>query len=158
MGKRLFCTLLAAFALALPGAGAAEVAKTNNVQPLARFKYTGGTELAYDGRYLFAGRLDGITQRGEKPDEGGVEIFDTKGAVEHIASIECPGNDNDVAVMRKGLLALAFHGNRCATIGAGVAFFDVSNPHRPDPKPLGSIAAPGSHTITPYPGTTLLYV
>jgi len=145
-------------ALVAPGAGAAEVAKSDNVRPIARFSYEGGTELAYDGRYLYAGRLDGITQRGEKPDSGGVEIFDTRGKVKHVASISCPGNDNDVAIVRKGLLALAFHTNRCAAIGAGVAFFDVSDPRDPDPKPIGSIPAPGSHTITPYPGTDLLYV
>lgn len=141
-----------------PGGGAAEVAKSDNVRPVARFEYSGGTELAYDGRYLFAGRLDGVTKRGEAPKDGGVEIFDTKGKVRYVASIPCPGNDNDVAIVRKGLLALSFHTSRCAPIGAGVAFFDVSNPRRPNPKPLGAISAPGSHTITPYPGTDLLYI
>ena len=146
------------FLLAAWPATAAPVAKSDNVRPIARFPYEGGTELAYDGRYLFAGRLDGTTARAQDSDQGGVEIFDTKRKVRHIASLDCPGNDNDVAVVRKGLLAIGFHSNMCAPVGSGVAFFDVSNPREPIQKPLGAVSAPGGHTITPYPGTDLVYV
>ncbi|MEA2435049.1 MAG: hypothetical protein QOG54_2506 [Actinomycetota bacterium] len=144
--------------LGLVPASAESVDKSDNVTQVARFPFTGGSELAWDGDYVYAGQFDGIVNRGEEPDQGGVYIFDVGGAKpKKIGYIHCPGNDNDVAIVEHGLLALGFHTNRCAPgVGAGVAFFDVSNPRKPTL--LSSISAIGGHTITPYPGKPILYV
>jgi hypothetical protein len=155
---RLSLSIAALTSLALVPASAGSVAKSDNVVPIAHFPFTGGSELAFDGDYVYAGQFDGVVNRGEEPDQGGVFIFDVSGAKpKQIGFIHCPGNDNDVAIVQPGLLALGFHTNKCAPgVGAGVAFFDVSNPRRP--ALLSSISAPGSHTITPYPGKPILYV
>ena len=124
--------------------------KTDNVKLLKSFKYSGGSDIAYDGkRYVYFGQLG---------NEGGFRILDaSKKVPKEVAFIQCPGSQNDVAVVRPGLLALAYHSGQCGgTPGAGVRLIDVSNPKKP--KFLGKVELPGgSHTITVYPGTDLIY-
>lgn len=159
--KRLLSAFVALGALVVslaPSATGAPVNRSKNVSEIAHFRYTGGTELAHDPRgYLFAGELDGHTYRAQKAGKGGVHIFDIRSRKpKEIGFIHCPGNDNDVAIVKPGLLALGYHSNACNPFGEGLTLFDVTNPRRP--RRLGSVTVPSSHTITPVPGKPLVYV
>lgn len=127
----------------------AKVDKTKNVKEVTSIPYEGGSDITFDGRWTYFGQLG---------DKGGVRIIDNKGGVpKEVAFISCPGTQNDVAIVRPGLLALAYHSGTCgATPGSGVRLIDVKNPKRP--KFLSSVELPGgSHTITVYPGTDIIY-
>ena len=127
----------------------AAVNKTDNVKEVTSIPYSGGTDIAFDGRWVYFGQLG---------DDGGVRILDNKSGVpKEVGFIPCPGSQNDVAVVRPGLLALAYHSGTCgASPGAGVRLIDVSDPKQP--KFLSSVELPGgSHTITVYPGTDIIY-
>ena len=144
--------LLFASVIGVPaGAGPADRAidKTDNVKLVTSIPYTGGSDIAFQGKYVYFGQLG---------NEGGVRILDASGKVpKEIAFIPCPGSQNDVAVVRPGLLALGYHSGQCGGIpGAGVRLIDVSNPKKP--RFLSSVELPGgAHTITVYPGTDLIY-
>lgn len=154
--KKLFVSLLLSLLAlgAAPVAGASitddeAVAKTDNVSLVTSIPYTGGSDIAFQGRWIYFGVLG---------DKGGVRILDAKsGTPKEVAFLECPGSQNDVAVVKPGLLALAYHSGTCgATPGAGVRLIDVRNPKKP--RFLGSVELPGgSHTITMYPGTSIIY-
>ena len=124
--------------------------KTDNVKLIKSFPYTGGSDIAYDGKdTVYFGQL------GEK---GGVRILDASGRVpKELSFIACPGSQNDVAVVRPGLLALAYHSGQCGGVpGAGVRLIDVKDPK--NPRFLGSVELPGgAHTITVYPDTDIIY-
>lgn len=142
---------LVAVALALPASARARqaVEKTDNVKLVTSIPYSGGSDIAFQGKYVYFGQLG---------DEGGVRILDaSKKVPKEIAFIPCPGRQNDVAVVRPGLLALAYHSGSCGgQPGAGVRLIDVSNPHKP--RFLSQVELPGgSHTITVYPGTDIIY-
>src|SRR5688500_5691108 len=141
---------LIASALGVPAAAADRaIDKTDNVDLVTSIPYTGGSDIAFEGKYVYFGQL------GEK---GGVRILDASGPVpKEIAFIRCPGSQNDVAMVRPGLLALGYHSGNCGGIpGAGVRLIDVSNPHKP--KFLSSVELPGgAHTLTVYPGTDIIY-
>ncbi|MDQ3877236.1 MAG: hypothetical protein M3290_02635 [Actinomycetota bacterium] len=120
------------------------------------FQFFGGTEVAFSGHYAYVGQMDGHTDRGQLPDQGGVNIYDVSGrTARQVGSVHCPGNDNDVEVVHRGLIALGYATNRCAS-GQGLLLIDVSDPAHP--RMLGHVTVPSSHTITPYPGKSLLYV
>ncbi|HEU0130009.1 MAG TPA: hypothetical protein VFQ85_03340, partial [Mycobacteriales bacterium] len=122
-----------------------------------RIPYAGGTELATDGRYVFAGQWAGRTERYELPRQGGVRILDTSvSPPKLVGTIRCAGSDMDVAVPRPGLLVVAHHRSACGVRGNGVTTFDVSDPAHP--KRLASIAVPSAHTLTAVPGTSYVYV
>ena len=151
--RRIFGILLAlsltSLALAAPVTAQESFDKTDNVKLLKSFKYTGGSDIAFQGDYVYFGQLG---------NEGGVRILDaSKKVPKELAFIQCPGSQNDVAVVRPGLLALAYHSGQCGGVpGAGVRLIDVKNPKKP--KFLGSVELPGgSHTITVYPGTDIIY-
>ncbi|MGH2729832.1 MAG: LVIVD repeat-containing protein, partial [Actinomycetota bacterium] len=111
--------------------------------------YEGGTDLDYDGKkYVYAGQLG---------QEGGVHVIDVSGRTpKEVSFIVCPGSQNDVAVVKPGLLALGYHGGQCGIPGAGVRLIDVSNPKRP--KILGNVELPGgTHTLMVYPGKPIIY-
>ena len=143
--------LLASLIVVPAGARPADRAidKTDNVKLVTSIPYQGGSDIAFQGKYVYFGQLG---------DEGGVRILDASGKVpKEIAFIPCPGSQNDVAVVRPGLLALGYHSGRCGALpGAGVRLIDVSNPQKP--KYLSSVELPGgAHTITVYPGTDIIY-
>ena len=151
--KKLVLAALAALvstALVTPNAAAERaVRKTDNVKLLTNIPYSGGSDIAFEGKYVYFGQLG---------EEGGVRILDNSGPVpKEIAFIRCPGSQNDVAMVRPGLLALGYHSGNCGGIpGAGVRLIDVSNPHKP--KFLSSVELPGgAHTLTVYPGTDIIY-
>lgn len=152
-------TVLALLASLLPAApsGAAAEKRSPNLTVSMRTPYAGGTELAYDGRYVYAGQWNGRTDRYQLPNQGGVRIFDSQATPPKLVGrIACAGTDIDVEVARPGLLVIAHHRSACGVAGNGVTTFDVSNPARP--RRLGTVAVPSAHTLTLVPGTSYVYV
>ncbi|MFN2525522.1 MAG: LVIVD repeat-containing protein [Actinomycetota bacterium] len=120
-----------------------------NMSAVATFSYVRGTDIDFAGRYVYAAR---------EGDEGGVYMFDvSKSRPREVAFVSCPGTQNDVAVVRPGLIALGFYSGACGgEEGSGVRLIDVSNPKRP--RYLDSIAfTDGTHTLTTYPGGDYIY-
>ncbi|HEV2755883.1 MAG TPA: hypothetical protein VG318_08925 [Actinomycetota bacterium] len=154
--------LALALGAAIPSAGAAEQAepvKSDNVKHVTNHQYFSGTELAASGKYVYTGQMDGGegARRGSAPEEGGIRIFDVSGSVPKLAGfLHCPGNDNDVEVVKPGLIVVSFATNKCAPqAGNGLMTVDVRNPKKP--KILGAINTGKNHTHKPYPGTSLVY-
>lgn len=146
----------------------AGVDKSDNVKLVARFSYknpendffSGGTDIDFKGRFVYA------TQQGE--NTGGIHVVDVSGKKpKKVAFIPCPGGQNDVAVVKKGLLALGYHESTCTGEPAsGVLLIGVKNPKKP--RLLGSVTTPqgeqvgdstpdGTHTLTVYPGKDIIY-
>lgn len=178
MGKvRTACSVLGVSAClvgALAGSAASRPAaeKSDNVRLLHSFPYkptdipfnTGGTDMAFDGRFAYA------AEEGWEGSSGGVHIFDVGGrSVRKVGFAKCGGWQNDVAVVRPGLIAMGYHQGRynCGNPDGGVTLIDVKDPRRP--KILGSTPEElpggdplggyfkGAHSITVYPGTDLIY-
>ena len=157
LSRRL--TALALLASLLPAApsGAAAEERTPNLTVAMRLPYVGGTELAYDGRYVYAGQFNGRTDRYQLPNQGGVRIIDSQASPPRlVGTIACAGTDIDVEVARPGLLVIAHHRSSCGVAGNGVTTFDVSNPARP--RRLGTVSVPSAHTLTAVPGTSYVFV
>lgn len=151
----LVAALAAAGAVSGPAAGAPAGAALK-FSSVMRDAYTGGTEIDFSGRYVYATQMDGHLDRGEIPDQGGINIYDASGRVPRkVGFLHCPGNDNDIAIVKPGLVALGFHENRCAP-GQGLLLADVRNPKKP--RVLGYVNVSSSHTITTYPGKPIVYV
>ena len=126
------------------------VTKSDNFHSKAQFPFDLGTDLDFMGRYVFAG------QQGEKGS--GVHIYDIAGAdPKKVGFVPCAGGQNDVSVIRRGLIASGFVNSQCrAPDGNGIRLVDVSDPKKP--RFLGGVAFPtGIHTITKFPGEPLLY-
>jgi hypothetical protein len=158
---KMALALSTALALVAPAAvarSAAEIDKSDNVKHLANVSFKGGTELAASGNYVYAGELNGNTNRGQDPEKGGVRILDVSkgGKPVQVGFLHCPGTDNDVEVVKPGLLVVSFSTNVCApAAGNGLMTVDVKNPRKP--KVLGSVMTGKNHTHKPVPGTTLVY-
>ncbi|HVE90739.1 MAG TPA: hypothetical protein VNE62_00345 [Actinomycetota bacterium] len=138
---------------------AGEPEKTPNVTRTAHKPYWGGGEIAFDGDFVYAGQTNGRTHRGEVPDQGGVFIFDTSGGDFRLAGqLYCPGTDNDVALVRPGLLAISHHATRCnpATAHDGIYLVDVSDPA--NPRVVGGTETYSAHTLTAHPSGDYVYV
>jgi hypothetical protein len=154
--RRLLPVLLLLSLAPVTSAHAAED-RSPNLTVEKRLPYAGGTELATDGRYVYAGQWNGRTWRDQLPKQGGVRILDTQATPPKlVGTIKCPGTDIDVAVPRPGILAIAYHRSACGMHGNGVTLFDVANPAKP--RKLSSIAMLSAHTLTAVPGTNLIYV
>ena len=134
--------------------------EAKNLKLIGSVRIPGGTELAAQGKYLYAGQMDGgavYPGRGTKPDQGGIHILDiSKGSPKEVGFLHCAGDDNDVEVVKPGLLAVVHHTSKCNLVGNGMYLVDVSNPRKP--RVTGSIAVPSGHTLKPYPGTNYIYV
>lgn len=140
----------------VPAGASAEAAKSDNVKVIGGDKYPGGTELASDGKYLLTGSMDGETNRGQDNTLGGMRIYNTKGKFKRLSFLNCPGNDNDVEVVRPGLAIMGFHANQCApAAGNGFVTIDYKNPKKP--KILGMINTGKNHTLKPITGTDYVY-
>jgi hypothetical protein len=137
---------------AIPGAD-----KSKNVTLVARFPYEnkeadffeGGTDIAFSGRYVYA------MQQGPR---GGIHVIENGRRPRKVSFIACPGEQNDVAVVKPGLVALGYHESTCAGgPGGGVRLVDVSSPK--SPKFLGAVnnLPGGTHTLTVYPGKPIIY-
>jgi hypothetical protein len=152
--------LSVASAPAAPAAqpGPREADKSDNVKLTATFPYVnedqdffeGGTDIAFSGKYVYA------MQQGLN---GGVHVIDhSKATPKKVSFIPCPGGQNDVAVVKPGLIALGYHESQCASApGGGVRLIDVRNPKKP--KYLGAVndLPGGTHTLTTYPGKPIIY-
>ena len=161
-------SLLLVVALVAPAAAEGEKAKASKSMTLLDdVAFEGGTELAASGKYLYAGHLNGKDNRGQDPEKGGVLIFelDKAGVPTQVGEFKCPGDDNDVEVIKPGLIAVGHHKATCnpaedSSVGnAGMYLLDVRNPK--SPVQVGSINLPSgmqSHTIKPYPGQPFVYV
>ena len=154
--KRTLVAVLVILAVASPSSAAVT---TSNVEVLSRTQYTGGTEIAWDGKYVYTGELNGDTGRDQTANKGGIHIFDaTEPAPVEVGFLSCPGSDNDVVVVRPGLLAVAHHKSSCnpRTAGNGVYLVDVTDPAAPTV--LGGVSVPSAHTLTPKPNSNYIYV
>src|SRR5688500_4348160 len=158
--KKLFASLLACLVVAAlaPAAGAeAKDEKSKNVSLLDDIQYTGGTELAADGKYVYTGELNGETTRNADPKKGGLHIIDVSGKEpKEVGFMHCPGTDNDVEVLRPGIVVMGFSNNACAVeAGNGFMTIDVSNPKAP--RKIGSVMTGKTHTLKPFPGGRYVY-
>lgn len=154
----LIATVLSVFVAGSPAtaARAPEADQSDNVKWLAHFPYenesgdffAGGTDIDFSGKYVYA------MQQGAN---GGVHVFENSAKVKKVAFIPCPGGQNDVAVVKPGLIALGYHSSTCGEPGGGVRLLDVKNPKQP--KLLGAVndLPGGTHTLTVYPGTSYIY-
>jgi hypothetical protein len=135
-----------------------DVDASNNVKLVVDFPYeneekdffSGGTDIDFSGKYVYA------MQQGMA--NGGVHVIKNGPKPKKLAFIPCPGGQNDVAVVKPGLIALGYHESNCAGApGGGVRLIDVRNPKRP--KYLGAIndLPGGTHTLTTYPGEDIIY-
>ena len=133
----------ALFAQVNPAAAAGK----ENIKVVKNFAYTGGTDLDFSGNLIYAGRQGA---------EGGVGIYRGGKNPKQVGFVNCPGDQNDVAVVKPGLLAIGAHSSQCTKFKAGVGLFDVKNPKRP--KFLSDVGLPGgTHTLTVYPGKPIIY-
>lgn len=149
-------------AVAGAGTGRTDVEdKSDNVTLLKTYRYDGvaegadrfftsGTDIDFHGKWVYA------MQQGEG---GGVHVFDaSKKIPRKVAFVPCPGEQNDVAVVEPGLIALGYHNSTCGGApGKGVRLIDVDNPRRP--AHLGAVndLPGGTHTLTVYPGKPIIY-
>jgi hypothetical protein len=168
--------LLAAVALAAPAAAQTPtITKSDNVREVGRHAYTGGTEIAFDGRWVYAGQFNGTDNRNQLPQQGGFKIFDTKDGTFRLAGeLPCPATDSDVTLVRPGLVAVAHHTGLCnPTRGSGgsptasnngVYLADVSDPENVEV--LGGVglrvgasqSGLSAHTVTVHPSGEVLYI
>ena len=159
--KRTIGALSAVAALlgaAIAPASAAEPVKSDNLKHVAHFAYDGGGELSASGRYLFSGEANakGGGQRGSAPEDGGLHVYDTQ-KMKEIAFLHCAGTDNDVEVIRPGLVAMSFTQNMCApTAGEGLMLIDVKNPAKP--RVISQLNTGAGHTMKPYPGGKYIFM
>ena len=126
-----------------------DVEQSGNVHHVRTFPYESGTDIDFSGDFVYAAK---------QGDEGGVFVIDvSKRRPKEVAFISCPGTQNDVAVVRPGLIALGFYSGACGDKGgAGVRLIDVSDPARP--RMLDSVSFPdGTHTLTTFPGKPIIY-
>jgi hypothetical protein len=92
--------------------------------------WAGSTEIDFDGeRYAFIGQFNGLDNRGQRPDQGGLFIVDMVGdeeteQFEVVSQLHCPGTDNYIRYMDPEVyqytegggefVAMAHHGNLCS--------------------------------------------
>lgn len=159
---------LALLAFALQPAAGAAVTKSDNVAVVAHVPYWGGTHLTFGGRYAYGGQWNG---RGERPEVGGVRIFDISGKPRQVGFFHCPGDDVDVAFVKPGVIAVGHHAALCNAFedgedDAGVYLLDVSNPSKPSmlsdinlARDVAAVDRTGrqNHSITKYPGKPIIY-
>ncbi len=157
--KRIALASIAALFVGLVAAPAvlAAVDKSKNVKLVAHFPYKnedldffeGGTDIDFSGDYVYA------MQQGVN---GGIHIIDVSGAMpKKVGYFNCPGEQNDVAVVKPGLVALGSHSSQCGGPGTGVRLVDVSNPKRPTLLGAVNDLPGGTHTLTVYPNKPIIY-
>ena len=134
------------------------VAKSDNLKLVASTPYDGGGELAAHGRYLYSSEANAVGggQRGTAPKDGGLHIFDME-KMKEVGFLHCPGTDNDIEVVKPGIVAMAFSANICApATGSGIMLIDVKNPLRP--RIISTLQTGSSHTMKPHPDGKHLYM
>ncbi|HEX2241464.1 MAG TPA: hypothetical protein VHJ82_10035 [Actinomycetota bacterium] len=151
--------LVLALVAGMVGPASAEIDQSENVKLITSFAYEGveesdpfftsGTDIDFSGKYVYAMQQGSVG--------GGVHVIKDGKKPRKVAFIACPGGQNDVAVVKPGLIALGYHSSTCAAApGGGIRLIDVRNPKRP--QFLGAVALPGgTHTLTVYPGEDIIY-
>lgn len=150
---RLLVVVLVAFLVGgsavMPSVSASAVSEPM-LRRVAGFHYASGTDIAFSGQYVYAA---------SQGRAGGVHVIDVSRRVPRkVGFVSCTGTQNDVAVVRPGLLALAYHQGECRghMVGHGVRLIDVTNPRKP--RVRGAAELPGgTHTLTAYPGKPIIY-
>jgi hypothetical protein len=161
---RTIVVVLVAALAGVPTGAQAELDKSDNVTLVRHFPFEGSpeapvggegaTDIAFRGRYVYA------AQQSATP-AGGVHIFDVRGPKPRkVGFVSCPGTQNDVAVVKPGLIVLGYHDSTCGGVtgeGHGIRLIDVRNPKRP--RYLGAVndIPEGTHTVTVYPGQPYVY-
>jgi hypothetical protein len=125
-----------------------------------RINFTTGTDLAFEGKYVYVGSED------PSPDEGGLHIIDVsnpRSPVE-VGHLGCPAQQNDVAVWR-GLVVMAIDSastNVTCNPGLGtegVRVVDVRDPAKPKQIAFFTgVTGEGAHTVTRIRDTGLVYL
>lgn len=127
--------------------------------------FASGTDIAYDGSYVYA------AEQASNPDtEGGIHIYDVSEADSpvKVGFIDCPGYQNDVAVVESGIIALGYHSETGAvcrqwdqTSGppttTGVRLFDVSDLENIRALGVSPQLPGGTHTLTVHPSGDYIY-
>lgn len=128
--------------------------KSDNLEVVAQFPYRGGDEIFVGSDVDFSGRY---VYGGHTGRRGGVHIFDVGGSKpREVGFLPCPGTQNDVAVVRPGIVALGYHNSACGRVKSGIQLLDVRDPRRV--RLLGAVDIPGgTHTLTVYPGKAIIY-
>ena len=124
--------------------------------------FAAGTDLAFDRHFIYAAE-----QAGSGDTAGGVHIYkaDKKGGTKKVGFVNCPGSQNDVAVVEPGIIALAYHSETGTTCSeqtgtaktAGVRLFDVSDPANPVALGASPSLPGGTHTLTVHPSGDYIY-
>ena len=160
MHKRILAPLLGLTLLLLATSPPAEAAvSASNMRAVARFAFPHGTDNAFHGRYVYAGQAD--SSEGDPPSQGdgGVHVIDVSGRKpQRVGFVACSGYQNDVAVVKAGLIAVGAHHSSCGGGDghAGVHLVDVGDPRRP--RFLGMVHIDGgTHTLSKVPGHPLIY-
>lgn len=158
---RLFVAAISlAVAAGILPAAASDIAaeKSDNVRQIASFPYKnkdanffqGGTDMDFSGKYIYA------MQQG--PD-GGIHILDGSGRKPRkVGFFKCPGGQNDIAVVKPGLVAVGYHETQCGgSPGGGVRLVNVRDPK--NVRLLGAVndLPEGTHTLSVYPGKPIIY-
>ncbi|MBW3594867.1 MAG: hypothetical protein KY391_04755, partial [Actinobacteria bacterium] len=126
------------------------ITKSNNVRLRAHFPFKNGTDIDFANGFVYAS---------EQGDNGGVHIIDVTGHdPKRVGFVRCPGFQDDVAVVKPGLIAIGFIEGECGRgLGGGMRLVDVRDPKRP--VYLGGVGIPnGAHTLTTFPGEDLVYL
>jgi hypothetical protein len=161
---RAAVAVLVALVAALPAIAHAELDKSDNMSLVRHFPFEGSpekavagegaTDIAFQGKYVYAMQQSGSAA-------GGIHIFDvSKPKPKKVGFVTCPGTQNDVAVVKPGLVVLGYHDSSCGGVvgaGHGIRLVNVKNPKRP--KYLGAVndIEEGTHTVTVYPGEPYVY-
>jgi len=126
------------------------VTKSDNVHLRAQFPFENGTDIDFANGYVYAS---------EQGANGGVHIIDVTGEdPKRVGFVRCPGFQDDVAVVKPGLIAIGYITGDCGReLGGGMRLVDVSDPKKP--VYLGAVGIPdGAHTLTAFPGEELVYL
>ncbi|MGH2807730.1 MAG: CAP domain-containing protein [Actinomycetota bacterium] len=149
MGRLRLVAGVLAVVVAVPAVAAGKpVDASPNVRHVANFTFEGGTDIDFARKFVYAAK---------QGDNGGVHIFDiSRARPKQVGFVPCPGTQNDVAVVKPGLIALGFYSGQCGGGGSGIRLIDVRDPKRP--VFLDTVSFPeGTHTLTVFPGQPLIY-
>jgi hypothetical protein len=189
---RRLVSVLAAMAVSMPMAAAADLGAISAVGPsaeraeaeggeldavdierVAHFAYgdpsmpgtdsffASGTDLAFEGDFVYAAE-----QASNGNSEGGVHIIDVSDPddPQKVGFVNCPGYQNDVAVVSEGIIALGYHSltyvddSDCPNaVPGGVTLFDVSDPEAPFQLGTTPPLPGGTHTLTTSPSGEFIY-
>ncbi|HVM13756.1 MAG TPA: hypothetical protein VM287_05440 [Egibacteraceae bacterium] len=177
---RRLLTAIAAMALLVPtSATAAPTVDASDIERVYHDTYgdpnapgttpffASGTDLAFDGDYVYAAE-----QAGSGNTTGGVHIYDVSDPDNPVklGFVNCPGYQNDVAVVEPGIIAMGYHsetGRGCRDVPdasgsstrstTGVRLFDVSDPDNPVALGVSPALPGGTHTLTVDPTGNFIY-